>query len=273
MSMQSRSVARAIAILLAGTVGLAGQAGAQAACNGVSSAVCVSQVGDNNQANSQVDGQRNGSGVIGAETVTNMRSLGSNAAAPALSMPAVSSGTISQDGRDNQADVDIRGDDNQFHVSQQGDRNKAVQIVQGSRNTVAAEQGEGPLDSDNVSVQVQLGDDNVQRVRQNGSGNVAVQAQVGTAEAALLAFSAGASGTLLTSDMLGAIDGGAGNNRILLEQNGDDNEAYLAQVGFDNDIALRQNGASDIAITQFGVGHSIAIDQPAGMRGVQIVQY
>jgi len=180
---------------------------------------------------------------------------------------------VSQDGDGNRAAITIEGDDNQFHISQQGDRNSAVQLVQGSRNTVAAEQGQGPLDSDNVSVQVQVGDDNVQRVRQLGSGNIAVQAQVPTAEAALLAFGAGVSGGLLTSEMLGKLEGDASYNRILLKQNGNDNAAYLAQVGFDHSIALRQNGASDITIMQFGVGRSIAIDQPAGMQGVQIIQY
>ena len=243
------------------------------ACGDLSQAVCVAQVGDVNSAQVNAVGSGNGAGAISAQTASGIRVTGSNSPAADIVMPGLASGVVSQEGRGNLARVDIRGERNDFHVSQRGDRNIASQVVVGSGNSVAVEQGLSGGDSDNLSSQVQVGFNNVLRTRQQGSGNVAVQAQVPTEEAALLAFAGGANAAAMENSLLGALAGGADSNRILLEQNGDGNEAYLAQVGFANDIALRQQGGSEISIMQFGSGHSIGIEQPAGQRGVQILQY
>ena len=243
------------------------------ACASLTSAVCVAQVGEGNIAQVDAVGAGNGTGAISAQTATGIRMLGTNVPAADIVMSGLASGTVIQEGRDNIARVEIRGEQNDFHVGQRGDRNIASQLVVGRGNAVAVEQGRGRGDTDNISTQVQVGYNNLLRTQQNGSGNIAIQAQVPTEEAALLTFAGGATAQMMESSLLGAMAGGADSNRILLEQNGDGNEAYLAQVGFANDIALRQQGGSEITIMQFGSGHSIGIEQPAGQRGVQIIQY
>lgn len=250
-----------------------GSAGAQDGCAGLAAAACVSQVGDRNVVETRIEGRGNGGGLIAPSVATGIKVLGSDGVAAAdLVMPDLPSGVVRQSGSDNKAALRIEGDGNQFHVTQTGDRNNAVQVVRGDGNVVTAEQGVGPIDGDNVAVQVQVGGDNVARLVQSGSANIAVQAQVPTMEAALAAF-----GTADADALDGAVGavaaGSADRNTILLEQNGDDNQAYLAQVGTDHQIALRQQGGAEITIMQFGVGQSIGIEQPAGQTGVQIFQY
>lgn len=251
----------------------AGPAWAEDGCVGLAVSACVSQVGDRNLVETRIEGRGNGGGVIDPSVATGIKVLGSDGVAAAdLVMQGLPGGVVRQAGSDNQAAVRIAGDGNQFHVSQTGDRNNAVQAVRGDGNAVAAEQGVGPLDGDNLAVQAQVGSGNVARVVQAGSGNIAVQAQVPTMEAALAAFGTADAGAL--DGAVGAVAAGTSDrNTILLEQNGDDNQAYLAQVGTDHQIALRQQGGAEITIMQFGAGQSIGIEQPAGQTGVQIFQY
>jgi len=265
----------ALAIALLGSVAapvMAQSTPVAVGCGQLNPVVCVDQVGDGNIARVSAEGRGNGAGAITSQTATGIRTLGSNAPASDIVMPSLASGVVLQQGDDNIATVDIEGQDNDFHISQRGDRNIASQVVVGSRNSVSVEQGLGTISSDNISVQVQIGSNNVLRTQQFGSGNIAVQAQVPTSGAALVAL-AGGGAAMMENALLEAVAGGADFNRILLEQNGDGNEAYLAQVGFGNEIALRQQGGSGITITQLGSGHSIGIEQPAGQRGVQILQY
>jgi hypothetical protein len=232
----------------------------QAGCAAASSLVCMTQVGAENSASVRVLGRGNSDGPIaGAQAGLTLLGSPGTAAAP-LGMSALPSGVVSQVGDRNIASVDIIGDHNRFHVAQTGDGHLSSQAVEGWGNSVAAEQGQGRSDIGNMSVQIQNGSGNVMRLQQFGSANVAIQTQGVSAEAALIA------GHSLLS-------GPAYNNNMLLQQNGDGNEARLAQLGAGNNIALRQQGWSQISVTQLGNGHSISVEQPYGQRGVQIIQY
>jgi hypothetical protein len=232
----------------------------RASCASVSSAVCVTQVGAENSASVRVLGRGNSDGpVAGAQAALTL--LGSPGTAVAsLGMSALPSGVVSQVGNRNIASVEIIGDHNRFHVAQAGEGHSSSQAVQGWGNSVAAEQGQSRADTGNTSVQIQNGSGNVMRLQQFGSANMAIQTQGVSAEAALIA------GHSLLS-------GPAYNNNMLLQQNGSGNEARLAQLGAGNHIALRQQGWSQISVTQLGNGHSISVEQPYGQRGVQIIQY
>jgi len=225
-------------------------------CAGLGAA-CVTQIGSANHAEIRIQGE-NGAGRIAPESASGMTTP-DGAAAADLVMPGLDSGIVHQQGAGNRAAIAISGQGNLFHVAQTGDRNIASQLISGNGNSAAIEQGAALSDSGNIATQLQIGDANVARIRQLGSFNTAVQTQAPSAEMALL----GAAGAA----------GGAVGNRMLLEQNGDHNEAYLTQAGFNNSIALRQMGGAEITIIQLGAGHSIGIEQPAGQRGVQILQY
>jgi hypothetical protein len=229
-------------------------------CGAVSSLVCVTQVGAENSASVRALGRGNSDGPIaGAQAALTLLGSPGTAVAP-LAMSALQAGLVSQTGDRNVASVEIIGDHNRFHVTQAGNGHLSAQTVQGWGNSVAAEQGQGRNDAGNTSVQIQSGSGNVMRLQQFGSANMAIQAQGVSAEAALIA------GQSLLSGL-------AYNNNMLLQQNGDGNEARLAQLGSGNNIALRQQGWSQISVTQLGNGHSISVEQPYGQRGVQIVQY
>lgn len=237
-----------------------GNSADRASCDGVSNLVCVAQVGSGNAASVGVLGQgNNGASIAGAHVPLTL--LGSpRVSASPLTMSALPSGVVSQTGDRNVASVDVAGDSNRFHVAQTGSGHLSLQTVQGSGNVVAAEQGQARGDLGNTSIQTQNGFGNVMRLQQFGSANTAVQTQGVSAEAALIAGS-------------GLINGVVFNNNMLLQQNGSANEAYLAQVGAGNSVALRQQGGSQISVTQLGNGHSLAVEQPYGQRGVQIIQY
>lgn len=240
-----------------------------------SCAVCIVQVGNSNAVLVDVDGQRNGGGTLGGQVspaLTILNSAPNASPAAPIAVPSMLSGTVTQIGNGNRAQLLVRGDDNQFLISQDGDGNDAVQVVVGDRNEVSAVQsGVAGL---NFSTQIIVGADSVNHIAQAGGNNLAVAQQVPTAELALLGLDLERDGpSLLAAIGMGGTGSGADGNSILLEQNGGGNEAVLTQIGFDHGIALRQQGNAQIGITQLGFGKYVGIEQSAGSTGVQILQY
>ena len=292
-------------------IGLAAMA-AGTACSGAhaQSIAFIEQVGDrnetyisqrdeNNSAGVTIKGSDNGAGVVASQSrslVTYNRQSFFGVTLPilaprsgpsggTLSTPELESGVVSQNGKGNVARINIFGDRNQYHVTQNGNYNAAVQAVGGADNQVGAVQA-GVGASGNLAVQAQAGNANSAIALQNGGNNLAVQLQggfgagvvgtsvkVGALSTAVLAANLSAANSAEVS--LSAMSGGSGNVS-LLEQNGDNNSALLVQAGNNNSIALRQPGNSYAAISQFGNGHSIGIDQRAGTMGtspISITQY
>jgi hypothetical protein len=193
-------------------------------------------------------------------------------AAPDLVAPDLPSGVIRQNGYRNFALVKISNlgslvaEDNDFHISQYGAFNNGTQLILGASNSAALLQGtEAAPVNGNYAVQVQLGAGNYSYAAQNGDGNVVKQVQVGSASALFSAFLINNPEAALAQDIL--LDGGRGNSS-LVEQNGDDNFALTIQAGSGNQIGLRQSGSSLASITQIGDGHSVAVEQMAGINGV-----
>ena len=189
-----------------------------------------------------------------------------------IQAPTVPSGVIDQHGTHNQALVSIgplgvlHGDGNDFHIAQYGSFNGGAQIIRGSNNAAVVLQGaEGAPVSGNVAVQLQMGADNYAYAAQNGDGNISKQLQTGSASSVVSAFLINNPEAALVQD--GLLDDGRGNSS-LVEQNGDENSALTVQTGSGNQIGLRQPGSAFAAITQIGNGHSIAIEQMAGIYGV-----
>lgn len=234
-----------------------------------------------NNGNSNGNGNAGGSSNAPAQTFT------------LTPLAGLESGVIRQSGQRNLAGVLIDGDSNDFHVSQLGNDNKAAQALSGSYNQAAIVQGtpNGATGNGNKAVQAQLGVGNSAYAHQAGSNNVAVQVQAGslgatatTAEAALTGAGtlAGAAGNANYAQSAEAVlasynaRGEGTGNSITLQQNGDNNTAVLGQFGDNNNIALRQPGNAYAAVTQFGSGHTIGIEQQAGTNGVSpisVTQY
>lgn len=283
--MRSRlpAYATAAAALLAAPAMLGAQVPDASACAGMANAVCVAQVGDFNAAtvdqseaqgsvaSVRIEGSFNGGGSIAGRSAELSRMDGT--AGPALLVtPALESGLVRQSGELNRATVRIEGERNQFHVAQHGSANAAVQLVRGDGNAVATVQANGS--AGNVAQQVQLGSDNVSILTQAGAANRATLIQAPSAEAALLGAAAGnGEGALVGAFAASTGAAGVAGNQILLEQNGDGNQADLVQAGTDQSIALRQQGGAQISITQHGTGRSVAVEQTNGSQGIQIVQY
>lgn len=235
-----------------------------------------------NRAHVSLRGDDNGTGTIAGRTVSGMveakprttpyfRQPDGDQAAD-LVAPSVASGVVRQEGSGNLALVSIGplgslpGDDNDFHISQHGSDNGAAQIIRGSGNASVILQGQGALPaSGNAAVQVQAGAGNYAFAAQHGDGNIAKQLQAGSGAALSAAFLVNNPEAALAA--VEALDGGMGNTS-LIEQNGDDNIAITIQAGTGNQIGLRQPGAAFASVTQIGNGHSVAVEQMAGVDGV-----
>lgn len=257
------------AAMASAVVGIAPLQGAPAVCPGASNSVCVEQVGDRNRAVVTLAGERNGGGSLGGEASGPLAALDGGAIDAPVVVPPLSSGSISQQGNDNRAEIAVLGDDNQFVVSQAGDGNLATQYLVGDRNRSAILQS----GSSNVSTELQIGSDNRSYVLQSGDGNVATTQQVPGPELALL----GGDPASVPAGLLAAFASGAGgtstSNVLLLEQKNGGNVADLLQAGSGDSIALRQDGNATISIAQLGAGKSISVEQSAGSQGIRITQH